>query len=220
MNSANRQSGYTLIEVLIATAIFSSMLLLAATGLNQGLRNYRGVLDKGIDFWVHARNLWLTKSISGMIDYYVEDRQKWFPYFESGFGRVSYTTLSPLMGDMPVIAWIVKEKSKKNYSIRYYELPLLTKNYKEINRDFMTGNYKKGNSFTIRENITDVYFECFVRDLNTGEAEWYSDYNARGSGVLPNILKINYKERGKPNVMVYKINTNTSQKYGDYNKLI
>ena len=47
--------GYTLIEVVIAIAIFSFMIALATAALNQGLKQYQHMMDKGINLWDAAK---------------------------------------------------------------------------------------------------------------------------------------------------------------------
>ena len=103
--------GYTLIEVLVAMAIFGSMLTLGGLALNQGLKQYQGLAEKGINFWDQAKEIGIGKSFHSMIDYYVYTRSEgWIPYFRGNENEISYVSLSPLAGTVPVIVWIRKEE--------------------------------------------------------------------------------------------------------------
>src|SRR5208283_6146541 len=74
--------GYTFIEVLVAMAIFSSMIMLATMALNQGLKQYRGLMEKGVNFWDKAKYLWIDSSFGTVVDYYVyKEKVGWAPYF-------------------------------------------------------------------------------------------------------------------------------------------
>ncbi|MEO0280525.1 MAG: prepilin-type N-terminal cleavage/methylation domain-containing protein, partial [candidate division WOR-3 bacterium] len=76
-----RKKGYTLVEVLIASLIFSAMVVLASFAFNQGMRQYEAVARRGINFWENTKILLLERSISSMLDYYVVDEKNfWFPY--------------------------------------------------------------------------------------------------------------------------------------------
>ncbi len=143
--------GYTLIEVLVALAIFSSMMMLAGVALNQGLKQYHGLAEKGIGFWDYAKKIWIDKSFNSTIDYYVYRRgDRWFPYFKGNQEGISYISLAPLAGDLPVVIWIRNEAAENGMrSLVYYELPIYTKSYEEIERNYIFGDYKKGRSIKL-----------------------------------------------------------------------
>ena len=87
--------GYTFIEVLVAMAIFSSMIMLATMALNQGLKQYKGLMEKGINFWDKAKYVWIDSSFSAITDYYVvTDGGNGRPIF-TATRTDSYVSLSP-----------------------------------------------------------------------------------------------------------------------------
>lgn len=205
--------GYTLIEVIVATAIFSSMVLLATMALNQGLKQYHGLMEKGINFWDNARHLWVNRSLSSAVDYYVADTGRWFPYFYGSRDRISYISLAPLVGDVPVIVWIIKERQDNGrYSLVYYELPVYTKTFKEIERDYVFNEYKKGRSIKLLSDLDDVEPEFYGYDLLKEKDEWSNDYQGSKKMTLPSLLKFNYTIGGRKNSLMFRINTNSLRK--------
>ena len=211
--------GYTFIEVLVAMAIFSSMVMLATTALDQGLRQYRGLMEKGVNFWDKAKFLWIDGSFGSVVDYYVfKEKAGWFPYFYGDSERISYISLSPLAGDLPVASWIVKEKRDNGlYAVVYYELPVYTKTYKELDWDYVNGNYKKGNSLLLLDGVTNIDMEFYGFDASRRNAEWSKDFDGSTRKSLPSTVKLTYVADGKKQTLLFCINTNSMRK-SDYNE--
>ncbi|MBF0345578.1 MAG: prepilin-type N-terminal cleavage/methylation domain-containing protein [Nitrospirae bacterium] len=212
LNRPYRQSncGYSLIEVLIAVAIFTSMVMLSMVALNQGLTQYKRLMEEGINFRRYARTFWLHQSTAGMINYLVNDNGRWFPYFYCSIDRVSYVSASPFSSNVPVIVWIVKEKlpSTGNFALTYYELPVYAKKYEDIERDYSSSDYKKGSSFVILEDIADVRIESYVIDAVTKLWDWRTDYDAKDDKRLPSSIRISFKRQGRTEMFYLSIHTN------------
>lgn len=203
--------GYTFIEVLVAMAIFSAMVTLATMALDQGLKQYRGLMEKGINFWDKARYIWINGSFSSALDYYVlRDNIGWVPYFSGAGDSVSYVSLSPIAGDLPVAVWIVKEKRDNGlYAVVYYELPVYTKNYADLYRDYMTGDYKKGNSVPLLDGVEDVDLEYYGFDAKGQKGEWSHAFDGSQRKSLPSAVRLTYVAKGRKQVMLFCINTNS-----------
>ncbi len=206
--------GYTLIEVIVATAIFSAMVLLATFALDQGLRQYQGLMQRGVNFWDNARHLWVHKSLSSALDYYVRDRSgKWFPYFKGTADRVSYVSIVPFAGDIPVVIWIIKERQEDGrYALVYYELPVYTKTYSDIEDDYALGGYKKGLSIRLFEGLEDVEMEYFGYDIQRQREGWFNTFNGGKENALPLLVKFRCKIDGHGHNLIYAINTNSTRK--------
>lgn len=215
--------GYTLIEVLVAMAIFSSMVLLASMALNQGLKQYQGLIEKGINFWDHARHVWINRSFSSSTDYYVHTREYgWAPYFKGSSELISYVSLSPFSGDLPVIVWIMKEKEENGKSsLVYYELPVYTKKYEEIESDYLSGNFRKGNSLRLFEGVEDIEAGFYGYDFERQEYHWLDRYDSRKSKTLPSVVRILFTQEGSRRVLVFSLNVNSTLKrtYNDIYQL-
>ena len=206
--------GYTLIEVLIAAAIFGSMVTLATMALNQGLKQYQGLMEKGLDFWDYARYVWIQRSFGAATDYYIYTRTDgWTPYFLGNQETISYVSLSPLAGDLPVVVWIKNEQSSDGkHALVYYELPVYTKTYQAIERDAVFADYKKGSLITLLKGLEKLDVSFYGHDLSRRENLWSSDFDARKKKLLPTLVKLDYVIAGQKNVLVFSLNVNSTIK--------
>jgi len=203
--------GYTLIEVLVAMVIFSSMMMLAGVALNQGLKQYHGLAEKGIGFWDYAKKIWIDKSFNSTIDYYVYKRDDgWFPYFKGNQEGISYISLAPLAGDLPVVVWIRNEAENNGMrSLVYYELPVYAKSYEEIDRDYIFGDYKKGKSLKLLEGVEGIEISFYGYDFPDRKYRWYSDFDGSRMKLLPSSIEISCRHDGKKDRLVFGINVNS-----------
>ena len=203
--------GYTLIEVLVAMAIFSSMLMLAGVALNQGLKQYHGLAEKGIGFWDDAKKIWIDKSFNSSIDYYMYTRSDgWFPYVKGSQEGISYISLAPLAGDLPVVVWIRNEAENNGMrSLVYYELPVYAKSYEEIDRDYIFGDYKKGKSLKLLEGVEGIEISFYGYDFPDRRYRWYNNFDGSRMKLLPSSIEISCRHDGKKDKLVFGINVNS-----------
>lgn len=203
--------GYTLIEVLVAMAIFSSMMMLAGMALNQSLKQYHGLAEKGIGFWDYAKKIWIDKSFNSITDYYVHTKSDgWFPYFRGNQEGISYVSLAPLAGDLPVVVWIRNEAGESGMrSLVYYELPIYTKSYDEIDRDYIFADYKKGKSLKLLEEVEGIEFSFYGYDFNERRFKWYSQFDGNRMKLVPSSIGISYAYGGQKGRLVFGINVNS-----------
>jgi general secretion pathway protein J len=209
-----RYNGYTLIEVLVAMAIFTAMLMLAGVALNQGLRQYHGLVEKGLDFWDYAKKISLDKSFNSAIDYYVYTRSdRWFPYFKGDQEGVSFVSLTPFAGDLPVVVWIKSEdQADGKKALVYYELPVYTKSYEDIDRETVFDDYKKGKSFKVLEGIEGVEFKFYGFDFLTKKYEWNDRFDGSRRKLLPALVKVSFTDKGERGALNFRINLNSLAK--------
>lgn len=203
--------GYTLIEVLVAMAIFSSMMMLAGMALSQSLKQYHGLAEKGIGFWDYAKKIWIDKSFNSITDYYVHTRSDgWFPYFRGSQEGISYVSLAPLAGDLPVVVWIRNEAEASGMrSLVYYELPIYTKSYDEIDRDYIFADYKKGKSLKLLGEVEGIEFSFYGYDFNERRFKWYSQFDGNKMKLLPASIGISYAYGGQKGRLLFGINVNS-----------
>jgi len=206
--------GYTLIEVLVAMAIFTSMLVLAGTALNQGLRQYQGLVAKGLGFWDQAKNIWIDKSFNSTIDYYVNTRSNgWFPYFKGSNNTVSYVSLAPFADEVPVVVWLKSETQENGKNaLRYYELPVYAKTLEDLERDEVFGNYKKGKSFNLLEDVEGISFKYYGCGISDGQCRWLDDYDGGNRKVLPSSVKIEYTHNEEKGAFLFALHVNSRMK--------
>jgi general secretion pathway protein J len=197
--------------VLVAMAIFSSMMMLAGMALNQSLKQYHGLAEKGIGFWDYAKKIWIDKSFNSITDYYVHTKSDgWFPYFRGNQEGISYVSLAPLAGDLPVVVWIRNEAGESGMrSLVYYELPIYTKSYDEIDRDYIFADYKKGKSLKLLEEVEGIEFSFYGYDFNERRFKWYSQFDGNRMKLVPASIGISYAYGGQKGRLVFGINVNS-----------
>lgn len=212
-------SGYTLIEVLVAATIFSAMVTLASMALNQGLKQYQGLMEKGLNFWDNARYVWIQRSFNSTADYYIHTAMDgWTPYFIGNLDQVSYVSLSPLVGERPVVVWIrYEQEGDGKHSLVYYELPVETKTYDAINRETVFSEYKKGASVKLLEGLDSLEWSFYGFDIGERKYVWSQSYDARRKKLLPALVKVSYGSGAAKNILVFGINVNSTLKM-NYNE--
>jgi len=195
--------------------IFTAMLTLAGMALNQGLMQYHGLAEKGLNFWSYASNIWMDKNFNSTIDYYVHTKSDgWFPYFKGSQEGISYVSLSPFTGDLPVVVWVKNIAEAKGRSLVYYELPVYTKSYEEIERNDTFGDYKKGASFKILDAVEDIEINFYGYDVQERKSRWTNTFNGNRMKTIPSLIKISYRSAGKKNNLTFNINVNSRAKGG------
>lgn len=195
-------------------AIFTAMLVLAGMALNQGLRQYQGLAEKGLGFWDHARRIWIDKSFNSASDYYVHTRSAgWFPYFKGGQDGVSYISLAPFAGELPMVVWIKSEDQPDGKrTLRYYELPVYTKTIEDIERDEVFGDYKKGKTFNLLEDAEGIAFSFYSCDIIDRQCRWSSLFDGSKAKTLPATVKIEYTQNGERGAFLFDIHVNSRRK--------
>jgi general secretion pathway protein J len=185
--------------------------MLAGVALNQGLRQYHGLAEKGIGFWDYAKKIWIDKSFNSTIDYYVYRRgDGWFPYFKGNQEGISYISLAPLAGDLPVVVWIRNEAENNGMrSLVYYELPVYAKSYEEIDRDYIFGDYKKGKSLKLLEGVEGIEISFYGYDFPDRRYRWYNNFDGSRMKLLPSSIEISCRHDGKKDKLVFGINVNS-----------
>jgi general secretion pathway protein J len=188
--------------------------MLGSYALNQSLIQYKSLAQKGFSFWQYAKVVWIDKSVGSMIDYYVKDeRLGWYPYFKGDLNGFSYVSLSPFAGDFPSIVWVLKEKNEKGkYDLKYYELPVGTKNSRQIEDDFTFENYKKGNVYLIMKDVEEINFQYYGFDLSKRRYEWSNEFDGKLKKILPSAIMLSYKDEEGEKRLFLKINTNSMMK--------
>lgn len=206
--------GYTLIEVLVAIAIFTVMVMLAGMAINQGLQQYRSLMEKGLNFWDYARMIWIEKSFTSTTDYYVRTRSDgWFPYFRGNMDSVSYVSLAPFAGELPVVIWIIKEMDQQGkLFLVYYERPVYTKTFEDIGRDFISGNYREGQGVRILEQVDSIAFSYFGYDSARRGYVWFDRYEGSRMKRLPAMVRVSYRQGDYSGKIVFNLYVNSLMK--------
>ncbi len=214
LNLKRFSKGYTLLEVLIATLIFSSIVLIATGALNQSMSQYKALMERGVSFWDYAKYEWIQRSFASALDYYVNDEKgNWFPYFIGNQDYVSYISL-PLTAEGAVAVWIKKEKQKNgNYSIVYYELPIYAENFKDIQKKYTFEEYKKGLSVVLWNDLKEVEIEYYGYDFSKNAYEWFKSYEGIKRLILPEMIRFSLMKDNDKFSVIFRININSTYKW-------
>jgi general secretion pathway protein J len=184
--------------------------------LSQGLKQYQGLVDRGLNFWTHAQKIWTDKSFNSTVDYYVHDvKRGWFPYFIGNQEGVSYVSLAPLAGDIPVVVWLRKESSENGtFTLVYYEIPVFAKSYRGIEWSFATGEYQKGRSVKLLEGADQVRFRYYGYDVRDEKHRWRDVHEGSLTKRLPLLVQIAYARGGEEKMFMFGINVNSNLRMG------
>ncbi len=213
------KKAYTLIEVLISLAIFSLIVSLISYALSQGLNQYKDVTKRTSSFWERAKILWLQKSFGSIIDYYVKD-EEWFPFFEGTSEYIVYITESPLANNIPVVVFLVNERNENGKrNLVYYELPVLTKDYRELLDYIKFEKYRQERGIILLKDMESLRFEFFGSDFLKLKADWYSNFSGKEKKLLPQFIKISYKSITSENMELIFLVRNNSLIKQIYNEI-
>jgi len=211
LNRQGGKHGYTLIEVLISVAIFGAIVGIATMALDQGLKQYHRLVETGINFWDHAKYLWLNRSFNSMADYYVNTRADgWFPYFVGTQDRISYVTIAPFASEGPVVVWIIKEREEGgSTALVYYEIPVYTMSFDDIERAYVFQDYKKGKSIRLFEHIEDLEVTFYGYHRLKNQWLWTSEFNGNDAKNLPRLVNLTFTdtERHEKKRLVFGVST-------------
>ncbi|MCX8042424.1 MAG: prepilin-type N-terminal cleavage/methylation domain-containing protein [Thermodesulfobacteriaceae bacterium] len=215
--------GYTLLEVLIASLIFSAMIFLATLALDQSLKQYQSLIKRGLNFWEDSKILWLQRSLSSALDYYVYEERKnfWFPFFIGKNNLIAYISLSPFSKDLPVLVVLKREiASDGKESLVYYELPIYTLNFKDIEKILNFEEYKKGTPIIFLEGLESLDFKFYGYDRFKRFYDWFSEYESSKSFYLPSIVKVEFTKEGVKDSIYGIINVQNLRKtfYNEFYK--
>lgn len=211
---SKKRIGYTLIEVLIAVLIFGTMLILASFAFNQGIKHYEGISKRGLNFWENTKLLILQRSISSMTDYFVKDPGGFFyPYFFGQQDLVSYVSLSPVSKEVPVLVFLVKEKTPDGtFNLTYYELPVYTMTHQDLERLRIFKDYRQGVSVTIFSNLTELNFSFYGFDRRRRVDTWTVSFEGRSSLSLPKLIRIDFRTGEKRDTLYFGVFVDSRRK--------
>lgn len=206
--------GYTLVEVLVAIVIFSTLIGLGTTALNQVMRYYEVIRTKDVSVWKYANLLWLNRVFLEVMDYYVsDDTGKFYLYFIGTPDFLTFASFEGISTDKPVLVYLEKQLNQNgNYDLLLYQLPLNSQTGKDLDRYIVFKDYKKDNNFIyVMKDLDEISFEYYIYDFNSYNYRW-SFYYEKGGLIPPKFVKISYKKGGKADNLIFLINNNSLRK--------
>lgn len=218
-----RKGGYTLLEVLIASLLFSLIVFLAVYSFNQVFLYYNIISKRGIDFSQYMKILWLYQSTSAIIDYYVfdEDKKYWFPLFIGEPDRLIYVTASPLSVSLPTVVILRRETGNNyKYQLTYEEIPVYGKNWSDI-RHLLTGirSDSRRNPIVLIDDLDSLKISYYGFDFSRRVDMWTESYDGRKKLRFPSIIRIEYTRNQQSEEIILPVQINTNWKLF-YNEML
>jgi general secretion pathway protein J len=103
-------------------------------------------------------------------------------------------------------------------SLVYYELPVYTKSYEDIERDYIFADYKKGKSLKLLEGVEGIEFSFYGYDMGERRDKWYNQFDGNRMKLLPTSIVISYAHEGQKGRLVFGTNVNSLIKM-NYNEI-
>ncbi|RJG42728.1 PulJ/GspJ family protein [Motilimonas pumila] len=164
-----RQKGFTLIEMLVALSIFSSVMGLALYAYEQGRSTWARSLARGADeLRLIQREQWLRLTFEQSVAAPFRDTRTFssFPYFYGNSRQVSFLSAAPIFqgpGKVAVVE-LKAEQRDKRWTLYYRE---------QLGADPQRGIY-----------LSDVDWFPLLTDLNSVEFVYEADIHMPFSGSL------------------------------------
>ncbi len=212
--------GYTLVEVLVAIVIFSTLIGLGSVALNQIMKYYEVIKSRDLSVWKYANLIWLDKIFLEVMDYYVsDDTGKFYLYFIGTPDFLTFVSFEGISTDKPVVVYLEKQINQSGkYDLILYQLPLNSQSGKELDRYIVFKDYKKDNTpFYVMKDLDDLSFDYYIYDFRSYKYKWSFSYE-KGGFLAPMFVKLKFKKDSKVDNLIFIINNNSIRK-GIYNEM-
>jgi general secretion pathway protein J len=97
-------------------------------------------------------------------------------------------------------------------SLVYYELPVYTKTYEEIERDSLFGAFKKSKSVKLLEGVENIEFTFYGYNLLQRKYTWSGEFDGKRRKILPSAVVISYRNQGKRDKLIFGTHVNSFSK--------
>lgn len=187
--------GYTLLEVIIALLIFSTMTILAGRAFEQSLRQYELFKCREGDLWEEKKWILLQRTFQCVIPYaLLSPKAQRYPYFIGKQNTISYVTNCPIANDLPVIVFLERIMDQKGkIKLVYYEYPIYSRDYSDIKGLEFTKEYRKGTQLIYLSDLSVIDFSFFGYDQRDRQWKWSMEFEGSQNLSVPKIVKISYK---------------------------
>ena len=178
-----RQTGLTLIELLISLAIVAIVVTLCANGFTFGSKVWAKVdgHQHNLDEATSAQRF-IRKILSEAVFYPIEEDETKNNYFTGDLDKMVFLAPSPQYGtdDYLYIYEIFKQKKNNTYNLSLRYLPANT---------YFSGNVKiASRDVKLFKNAKNIKFEYFGLNQRTGAFAWYKNW--QNQKALPSRVSI------------------------------
>ncbi len=222
------QKGFTLIEVLLASMIFSVLIGIAAWGYGQYIDVWEKQLFSDVPEMSDYRRLALMRrSIEGCFDYYVKSAKSDFmaPFFEGEKSRFTFVTRCPVFSDAPVALARITLKEEANLHALLYE----EENLKGTYLTNATHNMKGEHGLVVMKDISGFeisYFGLSSEGLTAQELmaeedlrtyQWSPDFSGDIRGLLPAKVDMQIRKGGETYRFLFHMGEGAREKWVTFN---
>ncbi len=222
------QKGFTLIEVLLASLLFSVLTGITAWGYGQYLDVWEERLFSDVPEMLAYRRLALMRrSIEGCFDYYVKSATSDYmvPFFKGEKSGFIFVTRCPVFSDDNIaLARIALSTIGESHSLIYGE--------ESLKGTYLAGEiHKMGEeqTFVILDGVTRFeisYFGLSSREINTEEImaeedlrsyEWTPDFSGDKRGLMPAKVDMQVWKGDEPYRFLFHLGEGAREKWVEFN---
>ncbi len=209
--------GFTLIESLIATLIFSLLLGIATWGYSQYLKVWQEDRFTGMpEMETYRKVTLMRRSLESLFDYYVKDSDSSFlvPFFEGGKSRFLFVTRSPALVDSETaLAQVSFRPDEGSYKLIYGEESLRGTYLRQKREELAQA--KEMVVLNDIEKYDIAYFGPESPELKS--FKWSEGFSAGNRAIMPTKVDLQVKVGGKEYRYMYHTGSGTAKKGFEFN---
>ncbi len=206
------RQGFTLIEVLVALTLLTSVVVLAYMAQNLFFEKWQSIHEAGSRAVASYRRQTLLRYAAESIwEYYVTDptsqlNQRYYPYFHGKTDEVRFVTLSSVFFKGHAAAarlWL--RHAADSGELVYEEADLRTQYIR-----FDTDTPQYGRQWVISRDVRHVRIRYYGRDRIEWNPQsesfvivkgWFDEYHGRDKMTTPEIIELRYEDRDGQQVL-------------------
>ena len=193
------ESGFTLLEVMVALTILSLMLLLIFGAFRLGLSVWeRGEVTKEEYQRLRIVSQMLSQQIKSMVPYKIKTQKAEADYiaFEGKANSLKFVSALPIKQKAPggfvYAIYRFNEDGKEGGRLTLFEQRVL-------NKDFLEEDPKEELGISLLEGISSMTFEYYREEdsENNQDGGWFEEWSSKEEKELPRAVRITIKGNGK-----------------------
>lgn len=210
-----RSSGYTVIEVLVATFIFATAIAIATGSFIDSLSVLRRFSTEDESVFRLSEKIWLDNVFLCATDYFVRDEGdgRFYLYFDGRPDSIAFVTECPVKLHSPSLTYITKETgSNGTYNLQLYQMEVGTMNLRDIERAIIFSQIKNSRPYTVLKDVSMIEIKYLSYDKDRKEYIWKNEHRFRDYNTLPSAIAIKYRKDGADSQLFFRVlNTNSSK---------
>jgi prepilin-type N-terminal cleavage/methylation domain-containing protein len=201
--------GFSLIELLVATAIMTMVLLISSMGYSFFMDRWTNERTAFERVASQAKKLILTReAVQGFYPYILRaENGEPVIYFEGNTDSLIGVTGKSMFinQQMAIVRLRIEQNEDFLYRLIYEEYPLQQKTLTTLTQEFEF-EYRA----TLLSGMKEMSFQYFgARNLeayvNSSERQWWTTFNALSRKVMPELIRINYVQDAQTESMDFSV---------------